>query len=87
MEEDLTEIPKLTQMELDQLAQSLEICYAVVDNLTDGHATYQASLTLRNKGDYSGPLLDDCDSFLNFRKLFIIYNTKNCIFSLNMSFV
>ena len=44
------EPPKLTQAELDTLAASLDICYAVWDNLTDGHATYQAALTICNKG-------------------------------------
>ena len=45
------EPPKLTQSELDTLAASLDICYAVLDNLTDGHATYQAALTICNKGN------------------------------------
>ena len=44
------EPPKLSQSELDALAASLDICYAVLDNLTDGHATYQAALTICNKG-------------------------------------
>ena len=48
------EPPKLTQPELDTLAASLDICYAVLDNLTDGHATYQAALTICNKGNVLG---------------------------------
>ena len=43
--------PKLTQSELDDLAASLDICYAVLDNLTDGQATYRAALTICNKGN------------------------------------
>ncbi|XP_076469345.1 chitobiase-like [Babylonia areolata] len=42
---------KLLQPELDALAKSLDIHYAVLDNLSDGHATYQAAITICNKGD------------------------------------
>ena len=43
---------KLSQRELDKLAETLDIQYAVLDNLTGGHATYTATLTLSNKGIY-----------------------------------
>ncbi|KAL8603368.1 hypothetical protein ACOMHN_039731 [Nucella lapillus] len=45
------EPPKVSQSELDALAESLDINYAVLDNLSDGHATYQAAITLCNKGE------------------------------------
>ncbi|KAK7102185.1 chitobiase-like isoform X1 [Littorina saxatilis] len=44
------ELPNLTQAELDSLAASLDIHYAVLDNLTGGQASYEASLTISNKG-------------------------------------
>lgn len=44
-------LPNLTQAELDGLAASLDIHYAVLDNLTGGQASYEASLTISNKGD------------------------------------
>ena len=47
---DASEPRKLTQAELDDLAQSLEITYAVLDNLSLGHSVYKAELTICNRG-------------------------------------
>lgn len=48
--EDEGGIPQLNQEELDELAATLDIQYAILDNLTGGHDTYTAAITIANKG-------------------------------------
>ncbi|XP_025106170.1 uncharacterized protein LOC112571424 isoform X3 [Pomacea canaliculata] len=49
--EDEGGIPQLNQEELDELAATLDIQYAILDNLTGGHDTYTAAITIANKGE------------------------------------